>query len=169
MSSGKVANRGGGVAAVLSQAKEDVDARLDRTGCYRVWFEVRDSVTSDAIFLVVQGENNTSLLVEVLDQGTHGEENVPGEEQKFQEGTKLDCPAVICALGVFSGPDAEVEFQLDQFSDVVGLGVGGVVSCGHDGVNDSQGDSFSLLDWGILDHVGFEMPGEALVKTTVSL
>ena len=74
-----------------------------------------------------------------------------------------------CAYGVFVGPEAEVESQLDQVGDVVSLGVGGVGSCGHNGVNDSQGVGFYPIDSGILDPVGFELPGEALFNIRVSL
>ena len=37
----------------------------------------------------------------------------------------------------------------------MGLGFRGVGSCGHNGVNDSQGVIFPPLDWGILDPVRF--------------
>ena len=66
MSSGKVVDRGGGAAAVLLQEKEDVEAYLDKAGCRGVWFKVRDGLTSDGVFLVVQGENDLCCLVEVL-------------------------------------------------------------------------------------------------------
>ena len=49
------------------------------------------------------------------------------------------------------------------------LGVGGVGSCGHKGVNNYQGDVFLPLDWGIVDPIGFDLPGEALFKTGASL
>ena len=77
--------------------------------------------------------------------------------------------AVACALIVFAGPEAEVEPHLDQVGDVMGIGVGDVGSGGHNGLNDPQGGRFSSLDWGILDPVCFELPGEALVNTGVSL
>ena len=47
---------------------------------------MRDSLTSDGIFLVVQVENNLSRLMEVIDWGVHGEETVPDEEHEVQEG-----------------------------------------------------------------------------------
>ena len=51
------------------------------------------------------------------------------------------------ALGVFAGPEAEVEVQLDQVGNLVGLEVE-VGGCrGHNGENDSQGDGFLPLDW----------------------
>ena len=52
-------------------------------------------------------------VLEVLDQGVGGEVMVPDEEHEFQEGSELGCPAVARALGVFTGPEAEVESQLD--------------------------------------------------------
>ena len=130
---------------------------------------MRDVLTSDGVFLVVQGKNNLSHLVEVLDWGVHGENTVPDEEHKVQEGPELDCPAVACALGVFAGPEAEVEAQLDKVGNVVGLGDVSVGSYGHNGVNDSQGDRFFQLGWGILDPVGFELPGGALIETGETL
>ena len=51
----------------------------------------------------------------------------------------------------------------------MGLGVVCVDYCGQNGVNYSQRDSFSPLGWGIYDTVGFELSGEALVETSVSL
>ena len=84
LSSRKVTDRGGGVAAELFQAKEDVNARLDWAGYRGVQFEVRDVLTSDGVFLVVQGEENLSRLVEVLDWGVHREETVPNKEQEVQ-------------------------------------------------------------------------------------
>ena len=83
---------------------------------------------------------------EVLDWGVHGEETVPDEEPEFQEGLELEYRAVACALDVFSGLDAEVETQLDQVGHVVGLGVEDVDSCGHNGLNNSQGYRFLPLD-----------------------
>ena len=74
-----------------------------------------------------------------------------------------------CALGVFVGPEAEVEFQLDQVGNVVVLGVGRGGCRGHDEVKDSHGGGFFMLEMGILDPVGFELPGEALVETGVIL
>ena len=38
---------------------------------------------------------------------------VPDKENEFQEGPELDCPAMACALGVFTVPKAEVEPHLD--------------------------------------------------------
>ena len=51
--------------------------------------------------------------MEVLAWGVHGEDTVTNEEHKVQEGPELDCPEVVCALGVFSRSESEVEAQLD--------------------------------------------------------
>ena len=110
-----------------------------------------------------------SRLVEFLKWGVHGDETLPDEEHKYQEGPELDCPAVACALGVFVEPEVEVESKLGQGGDVVGLGVRGGSCHGHNGVNDSQGVGFYPIDSGILDPVGFELPGEALFNIRVSL
>ena len=53
LSSGKVANRGGGFTAELSQAKEDVDAHSNWASCGGLRYEARYSFTSDGVFLVV--------------------------------------------------------------------------------------------------------------------
>ena len=60
--------------------------------------------------------------MEVLDWGIDGEETVPDEEHEVQEGTELDCQAVACELGAFEGTGAQLEAQLDQVGDMVGLG-----------------------------------------------
>ena len=109
---------------------------------------MRDGLASYDIFLVVQGENNLSRLVEVLGWVVYREETIPDKEHKLQEELELDCPAVVYALGLFTVPDTEVESQLDQVGGVVGLGVGVVGSCGHNGVNDSLEDFFSCLTGG---------------------
>ena len=51
----------------------------------------------------------------------------------------------------------------------MGLGVRGGSCHGHNGVNDSQGVGFYPIDSGILDPVGFELPGKALVEIGESL
>ena len=63
---------------------------------------MRDGLNSDVVFLVVQGEDNLSRLVEVLNWGIHREETVPDKEHEFQEGPELECTAVACALGAFA-------------------------------------------------------------------
>ena len=73
---------------------------------------------------------------------------VPDEEHEFLEGPKLGCPMVACAIGVFAGPEAEVESQLEEVVDVLGRWFRGGVgdSRGHDGLDDAQGGGVFLLD-----------------------
>ena len=107
--------------------------------------------------------------MEVFDRGVHVEEIFPDEEHEFQDGSELDCLVLASELGLFVGPEAQVQDQLYQVVDVLGLVFGGVLSYSHNGVKDSQGDSFFPLDWGVLDLIGFKLSDEALVNTGVSL
>ena len=50
---------------------------------------MRDGLISDGIILVIQGEDDTGDVLELLNQGVCGEETVPDEEHKFQEVTEL--------------------------------------------------------------------------------
>ena len=59
------------------------------------------------------------------------------------------------ALGSFAGPEAEVEAQFDQAGDVTGLWIRGGVSRGHDGLDNSHGDAFFRLDWGMFNPISF--------------
>ena len=129
---------------------------------------MRNGHTLDGVFLVVQSEDNLSRLIEVLNWGVPREETDPNKEHEVQEGPELECLAATCVLGVFAVPEAEVEPKLDQVRNVVG-GVGGVYSYRHNGVKYPQRDSPPSLDWGILYPVGFHLPADALVKTSVSL
>ena len=45
-------------------------------------------------------------MLKVLDWGIGGDDMVPDEEHKFQEGPELDCPAVAHALDEFEGHEA---------------------------------------------------------------
>ena len=99
--------------------------------------------------------------------GRPPEDTDPNEEHEVQEGPEMDCLSVAYALGVFEGPEVEVEAQFDQVSNVVGLMIRGGGCHGYNGVNDSQGDGLFLIDWWILNPVGFELTGEALVDTGV--
>ena len=74
-----------------------------------------------------------------------------------------------CALDIFTGLKAEVEPQLDQVSNMPGLRVVGGDSCCHDGLNDAQGGGLFPLDWGILNPISFELAGNLLVQSNVSL
>ena len=68
-----VADWGGGVVSIFLQAEEDVDACLNWVGCWRLRSEVRYSLTSDDILLVVQGEYNLCGVLKVIDWGVCGE------------------------------------------------------------------------------------------------
>ena len=107
------------------QAEKDVDARLKFSGRKGLQSEVRDSLNSDGVLLVVQGEENMGDVLELLSWGFYREDIFPDEEHGFQEGLELDCPAMACALGVFAGPKAEVEPQLDQVENMLGFWFGG--------------------------------------------
>ena len=73
------------------------------------------------------------------------------------------------ALCVFAGTEEEVEFNGDQFGDMVGSGVKGGSCRGNDGVHNSKwGDLFSS-DGGIFKPLGLEFPRKALVDTGVCL
>ena len=93
----------------------------------------------------------------------------PDKENKFQAGPELYCSAVARALDVITGPEAEVEAQLDYVDNVAGFGVGGRSSHGHYEMGDPKGEKLITIDGGILDNVSFEVTGEALVQAGVSL
>ena len=97
------------------------------------------------------------------------EEVVPDKDQKFQERTEPNCPAMAYALGVFTGTKAEVEPQLDQVKNMPEFWVGGGVYRGHYGVDNAQGGGRFLLNWGIFDPASFELSGKELVQADVSL
>ena len=82
---------------------------------------------------------------------------------------ELECPAVARALGVFTGPEAEVEAGLDQVGDVAGLWVESKGSRSHDEIESAKGSGFFPLDWEIFNPIHFELPGKAPVHTGVSL
>ena len=163
------ADWGGDGAYMILHSEENIDACLDWAG-YRVFqYEVRDGLTSDGIVPVVQGENDLCSLLTVPNQGVGWEELVPDEEHEFQEGLKLDYPAVAFALGVFSGPEAKVEAQLDQVGNVAGIWVRFRGSCNHDGLDNAKGGGFSLIDWEIFNPVSFDFSDQALVRAGVTL
>ena len=81
----------------------------------------------------------------------------------------LDRPAVAGALGVFAGPEVEVESNGDQVGDVVGSGVGGGSCLGNDGLDNSKGDGLFSSVRGIFEPVDLELPCEALVDPGVCL
>ena len=91
---------------MFSQAEEDVDTHSNWKGFQGLRSEVRYGLTLNGIFLVVQGEADLCGMLKFLDWGVRGDEMVPDEEKKLQEGTELNCPVVACLLGVFTGPEA---------------------------------------------------------------
>ena len=93
----------------------------------------------------------------------------PNNEDKVQEEPELDCSAVNSELDVFTPPEVEVEFQLDQVGDTTGFGVGGDGRCNQDGGDNTEGGGFILFDWRVLDAVGFKLEGEATVQSGVGL
>ena len=58
----------------------------------------------------------------------------------------MEFPVLARGLGIFAGPDTEVEAQLDQVNYFSGLWVGGGGSCGHNGLDDAQGGVGWLLN-----------------------
>ena len=53
MIGGIIADGGGGTTALVAQAEEDVDVRLDWAGCGRLRTELGDGLTADGILLIV--------------------------------------------------------------------------------------------------------------------
>ena len=70
---------------------------------------------------------------------------------------------------MFAGTEEEVEFNGDQFGDMVGSGVKGGSCRGNDGVHNSQWGGLFSSDRGIFNPVGIELPREALVDPGVCL
>ena len=105
----------------------------------------------------------------MFDGSNPGEKEVPDEERKFHEGPELDRLEVAGALCVFAGPETKVEANGDQVGNVVGSGVVGGSCRGDDGVYDSQGGGLFLLEGGIFEPVGLELPREAFVEPGVCL
>ena len=125
---------------------------------------MRDGLTSDGVLLVVQGEDDLGDVLELLDQGFCREGIVPDKEHELQEGPEMDCTLMAYALGLFTGPQAEVELQVYQVSDMQGFGVRGGVCSSHYGVDNAQGSGLFPIDWGIFDTVSFELTVESLFQ-----
>ena len=81
----------------------------------------------------------------------------------------MDCLAVANALGVFTFTEAEVEAQLDQVSNLMDFWVGGDGRCGHNGVDNVEGDGLFSFDRRILDVLGFKLTNETSVQSGVGL
>ena len=65
------------------QTEEDVSARSNWIGCWRLQSEVRESLTSDGIILVIQDGGNLCDMFKLLNRGVCGEEIVPNEKHKL--------------------------------------------------------------------------------------
>ena len=63
---GIIADGGGGITTLVAQAEEDVDAHPDWAGCGGLRTEVGDGLAADAIFLIVEGDDNLGGLVEII-------------------------------------------------------------------------------------------------------
>ena len=107
-------------------------------------------LTADGILMVVEGDENVGGLAEMLGGGVPGEDKFPDKEIKVHEGMELDRSEVVGALCVFAGPEAEVEANGDQASNVVGSRFRGASCRGEYGVHDYQGSGLFSLDGGIL-------------------
>ena len=70
---------------------------------------------------------------------------------------------------MFAGTEAEVEFNGDQFGDMVGSGVKGGSCRGNNGVHDPQWGGLFTSDRGIFKPVCLEFPREDLVYPGVCL
>ena len=150
MIGGKITDGGSGIISLVAQVEEDVDDRLDWTGCGGIRIELRDGLTVDYILLIVEGDENLDGLAEIIGGGVPGEKKVYNEEHKVCEGRELDRPEVAGALPVFAVPEGELESNSDQFSDVMDSWVEGDICCNDDGVQNSQGNGLLLSDGGSL-------------------
>ena len=63
---------------------------------------MRDGLTSDDVLLVVQGKDDLGDMLEPLDQGIRGEEDVADKKDEFLEWAGLNCPTMDGALGVIA-------------------------------------------------------------------
>ena len=96
MIGGKIADGGGGIASLVAQVKEDVDARLDWADYSGFRTEVGDRLAADGILIIVKGDKNLGGLVEILSGSVPREEEVPDKEHEVHEGPELAC---ICRTG----------------------------------------------------------------------
>ena len=87
MIKGKISDGGGGILSLFVQAEEDIDARLDWSGCGGLRTEAGDSLTMDGIILIVEGDDNLGGLAEMLGGSVPGEEKFPNKEHKVHEET----------------------------------------------------------------------------------
>ena len=135
-----IVDMGGSQTPMFSHAEEDVDTCLNRSGCYQLRLEVRDGFPSDRILLFVKGKYDLGGVLEMFNWSVGWEESTPNEEDEVHEGPELDCLAVAGALGEFSQTEVEVEAKCDQVGNLLGFEVVGDGRCGHDGVNNAEGE-----------------------------
>ena len=86
MIGGEIADGVGGIANLVVQAEEDVDVRLDWSGCGGLRTKVGYSLTADGILLIVKSGDNLGGLAEMHGGSVSGEEEFPNEEHKVHEG-----------------------------------------------------------------------------------
>ena len=72
--------------------------------------------------MVVQGNDDLGVVLEMLNCGIGWEDSITNEEDKFQEGPELEGSEVTGAIGVFIRPEAQLEYQLDQVINLTGFG-----------------------------------------------
>ena len=164
-----VINRSRGIESLFLQSEEDVGACLDRAGGRGFRSEVRDSLPSDGILLVVKGDEDLGGMLKSLNGGIGRYENVFGEEHKSQKRTELDGSVVAGALGVLTGPQAEVETQDNQVGDMLDFFIRGVSRCGHDRVDNTKRNGLFFYKRGVFVSICFDFLGKALVQYDASL
>ena len=74
MIGGEIADEGAGIATLVVQAEEDINARLEWAGCDGLRTEVGDSLTADGILLIVESANNLGGLAKMLSGSVPWEE-----------------------------------------------------------------------------------------------
>ena len=81
-----VADMGGSRAPMFSHVEENVDACLNRSGCYQLRLKVRDRFPSYCILLVVQDEGDLGAVLETFNWSVGSEESISNKEDKVHEG-----------------------------------------------------------------------------------
>ena len=81
----------------------------------------------------------------------------------------MECVDMPSVLGVLTGPDAKLEYQLYQVDEMSGLWVGIWGGCWQYGMDDAKGGGLLFLDGWILDTIGFNLPGKASIQASVGM
>ena len=81
-----VADRSGPQAPMFAHIEEYGDNRSNQAGFCQIRLEMRDGFISDYVLLVVEGKDNMSGVLEVLNQGVLWEDSIPNEEYEVQKG-----------------------------------------------------------------------------------